>query len=771
MAGNLKGLSGIKGLVLRHGEKVAIALVGLAALWLMYKSASLPKLEDKYQASELHKLISQTTNAVQSATWPDPNSEAANEVYAAKPIDAKADTQVDPKLYQPQLPHGLDAPVVAATAPREDPQLLNAVEVRATGDCGLLAFLDPKIRREQELRMAAEAEELAKKQAADAAKAAQEGGPGGPGESGRRNRGYNGVGPEGMMANTPLDPKHPKRRAIEGMTRPLGVPLQGGERIEQAYWACVVAKVPIREQLKLYQDAFVDSKTGFDIARDMPNYKGFFVQRAEVVPGQEIKEADWKPVPVYDGQHQSIVANKPLHPSAMATSVMSKLYAAAASYWAEMSPDVINEHYMDFVLTSPLPPLVGRDWGQEASHPDFPTLANTPQFEQELAPAPGTPAATPEKPAATDINSTFSAAQPGTAAPGMMPGQGGEYGAAGRYGPGMGASRMGEYGGAGRYGPGGGMGMMGMGSMGRYSSEGGGPGGYGGAGGYGGYGGGYGGAGGYGGYGSYGREGGAASYGGMPTAGTPRTSLPKGLDFLLLRFFDYTVEPGKKYRYRVALVLADPNSAMPDSVLSPAVLDRRKRESQEAKAKNGARPDFRRVEGWSEPSPVVGIPLAGGAKLVEVKAPAADKIGDEPAVTLLVNSFDQDSEGNAIQTAIERSNMHRGEVANFVEDAEYFVATPPSIDTHPGFKFSTGITLVDAEGGEKIGKDLAMPGRALLMGPSGNLYVRKELDDKQAVETHKMMFFKSKFPPGAYGPQGAGPGYGGRPPGRGGRGG
>ena len=50
MAGNLKGLSGIKGLVLRHGEKVVIALVGFVALWLVYKSTSLPKLEPDFQA-------------------------------------------------------------------------------------------------------------------------------------------------------------------------------------------------------------------------------------------------------------------------------------------------------------------------------------------------------------------------------------------------------------------------------------------------------------------------------------------------------------------------------------------------------------------------------------------------------------------------------------------------------------------------------------------------------------------------------------------------
>lgn len=732
MAGNLKGLGGIKGLALRHGEKVVILVVGVLAAWLAMKSFSMPRLEDKFQASKLHEAITQTNTAVQSATWPSPTDEAAKEVYSAQAIDAKADALVDVKLYQPEVPHGIDAPIVAATTPRDDPKLLNAVGVRATGGAGLFAFLDEKIRKEQALRMAAEAEQAAKKQAEEAAKQAREGAAGGPGEGGRRNR----LQEPGYAANLPVDPKHPKRRALAGMARPAGVPLQGGERIEQAYWACVVAKVPIREQLKRYQDVFEKAKMGFDMARDMPQYKGFLVQRAEVVPGKEIQEADWKPVPVYDAQHQSIVANKPLHPSAMAISIMNQLYAAAASFWAGMSPDVIDPRYSDYVLTSPLPPLVGRDWGSEASHPDFPSLAETPPLEQEMPTVAPTATAKSETPGNADVSPFSNAAAAGTQpgempamgprmGPGMGPGMGygPGMGPGMGYGPGAGFGRMGGEEGRGGmgYGPGMGPGMMGPGMM--------------------------------------GAEGGRGSYSGPMGGGanSPRTSLPKGVDFLLLRFFDYTVEPGKRYRYRVSLVLADPNYAMPENVLAPAVLDRQHKESVDAKGQKRPRPDFRRIEGWSDPSPVVGIPLAGGAKLVDVKPPSAEKIGDEPAVTLLVNSFDKDSEGNAIQAAIKRENVHRGDVVNFVEDAEYVVAVPPSIDTHPGFKFATGITLIDARGGEKAGKNLAMPSQVLLMGPSGNLYVRQELDDKAAVEFHEMLFMKDRT--------GAGPGFGSEGPG------
>ena len=71
MAGNLKGQGGIKRMLLRHGEKAAIALVGLVALWFVYKTTALPRLEDKFQAAKLHEEISQTSSAVRDAQWPE----------------------------------------------------------------------------------------------------------------------------------------------------------------------------------------------------------------------------------------------------------------------------------------------------------------------------------------------------------------------------------------------------------------------------------------------------------------------------------------------------------------------------------------------------------------------------------------------------------------------------------------------------------------------------------------------------------------------------
>ena len=42
MATNLKGKGRFVSLLLLHGEKIAIGVVGLAALWIVYKSFKVP---------------------------------------------------------------------------------------------------------------------------------------------------------------------------------------------------------------------------------------------------------------------------------------------------------------------------------------------------------------------------------------------------------------------------------------------------------------------------------------------------------------------------------------------------------------------------------------------------------------------------------------------------------------------------------------------------------------------------------------------------------
>ena len=92
------------GFLLRHGEKIAISLVGLIALWLIYKTTSLPRLADQFQAPKLQEEIRQTSSAVRDATWPEKGSESAGEVRPYEPIEAKADNTVADRSLQDFAP-------------------------------------------------------------------------------------------------------------------------------------------------------------------------------------------------------------------------------------------------------------------------------------------------------------------------------------------------------------------------------------------------------------------------------------------------------------------------------------------------------------------------------------------------------------------------------------------------------------------------------------------------------------------------------------------
>ncbi|HEY3394408.1 MAG TPA: hypothetical protein VGK58_16965, partial [Lacipirellulaceae bacterium] len=215
--------------------------------------------------------------------------------------------------------------------------------------------------------------------------------------------------------------------------------------------------------------------------------------------------------------------------------------------------------------------------------------------------------------------------------------------------------------------------------------------------------------------------------------------------FWLLRFFDFSVEPGKKYKYRVRLVLSDPNMGIEKSMLAPAVQDRLAKLAQTAREKKKPIPQVRYVDDWSAPSRTVGIPIAGSVKLAEAKPPAPGRVNDEPTVKLLVESFEVDASGNAIQAETQRE-FKRGYVANFVTKGQKYLGPGGMwIDELESFNFFTGMTVLDVNGGESLGgKDATAPARVLIMDPAGELHIRSEMDDKDAVTNHKLIFEEDK---------------------------
>lgn len=740
MKANLKGLGGIKGLLLKHGEKVGIAVIALVAAYIVYSSLSLQPLSADYEASDLGAKISNTTSTVNARTWADALRDNKEVIRVPKPL-AKREFTVPVEPYKTSS-GGFDAAVIPPSIPRTDPVLLPAEDLRVSSGVNLFAFIDAAVQRERALKAEAEAARRQREQEKlnQQQMEAQNRGRAAPGGE---------AGPYGMNdMGMPIDPDHPKRRPVEfgmGMTRPVGTPVMGDERVDKMHWACVVAKVPIKEQLKLYKDSFENTRTGM-LESDFPRYVGYFVERAEVVPGRAIDwEKDAKQIDVRDAQ-----LSRAKMGDAMSAKTLEKFYATIQKEWPGQPMEVVDSRYMDpsGVLTYPLPPVVGHDWGADVTHPDIPLAINAPPIEEPMQPETPTPAAPATGASEED---QFSATDPNSA-----------MGFGGGYGMGMGMERGygGGYGERGRGGYGGGYGEMGGGR---------------------GYGGGYGvGRPMGGGYGGGEMRGGYSSMMGRGAGGT-LTTLPRGVTDWLLRFFDFTVEPGKKYQYRVRLVMSDPNRnpMLERKTLSSEVLNRINEATAAAKKIDPKRkaPPIRYTE-WSEPSPTVGIPLAGSVQIAEAKPASGKTFNEEPTSKLMITSIDQ-VEGKPMQTSIER-DLPRGAVANVVEkDAKYLTIDGRFVDEAETFQFTTGITLLDMKGGESLARDQNAPSQVLLMDSTGQLSVRSELDDAADVKRMRELLKEpdkrnqgGRGEMGPYGPGGEGEprGYGGGYGGEGGRG-
>ncbi len=110
------------------------------------------------------------------------------------------------------------------------------------------------------------------------------------------------------------------------------------------------------------------------------------------------------------------------------------------------------------------------------------------------------------------------------------------------------------------------------------------------------------------------------------------------IPFLMLRFFDLNVQPGKSYKYRVKLVFTDPNYMMPRDTLDPTVVERERKSIV--------------MGDWSDASPTISIPQAGRVRVANAET-MRDSAYAEPEANMLIESFDIDEKRNARQAAHE----------------------------------------------------------------------------------------------------------------------
>ncbi len=201
-----------------------------------------------------------------------------------------------------------------------------------------------------------------------------------------------------------------------------------------------------------------------------------------------------------------------------------------------------------------------------------------------------------------------------------------------------------------------------------------------------------------------------------------RPYLEREPEYLLLRCFDFHVEPGKRYRYRVRLVLKNPNYGLPARFLM---------------SKDLATAGWNVGEQWSEPTDTIAIPRDTMLLAVGVNAPR--RLQDDPTAKMLLVKW---VEQYGIVAHQETSPpLSRGKVMNFPgckflvpwvpgNNGEGNVDNTAEADNAVDVDYLTETLVLDMCGSDRLpGSRLVRPATILLLDPNGGLVVREELED------------------------------------------
>jgi len=488
-----------------------------------------------------------------------------------------------------------------------------------------------------------------------------------------------------------------------------------GRGVRGTRWVLVTGLLPIKSQFEAFEQAFEDAEYR-NLQGDIPTYVGYRVERAEVSATGETEQLSWRPI------------------SLRRAFAWTRLWGTGPA-----SRDLVHRKFYPvqpagvWPMVFPLPPLVNANWGPEVAHPpDIPLLADMPEEERRaLGMYAGQFPGLGEEVAESEGEGLRPEGEPGmpddfdVLGPGGLRGPvgvGGFGGSGGYEGSTMG---MEEDDSSGSYGPPMGPSMPGS----SYPAS-----------------------------MPFGSGSGSAPYG-PDVYGRPGMTrqVEKPVEYQLFRFMDFDVEPGRRYRYRVKLVLANPNYKVNVRYLTDASVGK-----------------SWYIEGeWSDPTEVVSVPrdsrlLAGPVK----PPPPGMELVREPTAQVIAVTIRME---DGLEAAHEYK-VARGKLADFEADLTEkepgrgmpvpggygteeedmgSAAMGPEVmgsaaamaapmqplrrgadeDEEPEkITHATGMLLLDIAGGERLhrtDRTLTEPGALLLLDPDGNLVVSDELDDEE----------------------------------------
>ncbi len=220
-------------------------------------------------------------------------------------------------------------------------------------------------------------------------------------------------------------------------------------------------------------------------------------------------------------------------------------------------------------------------------------------------------------------------------------------------------------------------------------------------------------------------------------------------EFMMVRFFDLTAVPGQVYRYRVGLLMEDPNhpnirvnTNYPQHIAPPARSLDEDVIARIAQLDDPEHKSFWRQTEWSEPTAPVLVPdptqIFAGSVAVQTPSKAmmqgasVSYLDKEPLGTLLPVIWDKD---RGVDIPLRKDDVRRGSVLNKPEaDVHYGHPASLQIKRIEKFPFETGLIVGDIRGGEKLPWStkewqVTSPGEFALFDSKGNLVIHNELDD------------------------------------------
>lgn len=235
------------------------------------------------------------------------------------------------------------------------------------------------------------------------------------------------------------------------------------------------------------------------------------------------------------------------------------------------------------------------------------------------------------------------------------------------------------------------------------------------------------------------------------------SSSPQEVVYKLFRFIDFDVQRGRQYRYRVNVMLEDPNHPQlptaapggptrnesgavgndpPVASLDKAV-EQRLRELKLQEDRTGKRVWYRETD-WSEASPVISVPdplmFVGGAVTAgreqSIPGTQARITAGEASAKALVVEWDDEYATHVVT----EDEVQRGATLNFVKDAEALHPLKLEYVELKDYPTRTDSLVVDIRGGERFpgssnSNPQTSPGQVAVIDHTGKLVVLNEVDD------------------------------------------